>query len=93
MIAPLNAIMLGGLKVELDPGNLQAFLWVASVYANASIEYNTTFCDGLIRAILQKIVTVGTVTSLPPQITDVLVKLSLLCPFRKLQASLAGRTR
>lgn len=59
MIAPLNAIMLGGLKVELDPGNLQAFLWVASVYANASIEYNTTFCDGLIRSILQKIVTVG----------------------------------
>ena len=65
MIAPLNAIMLGGLKVELDPGNLQAFLWVASVYANASIEYNTTFCDGLIRSILQKIVTVGTVISSP----------------------------
>jgi hypothetical protein len=59
MIVPLNAIMLGGVKVESDPGNLQTFLWVASVYANATIDYNTSFCDGFIRAILQKIVTVG----------------------------------
>lgn len=60
MITLLNTILLGGLKAELDPANMQAILWTASVYANATIEYNTTFCNDLIRAILQKIVTVGT---------------------------------
>lgn len=60
MIQPLNSILLNGLKAELDPANLQSILWTSSVYANATIEYNTNFCEELIRAILQKIVTVGT---------------------------------
>jgi len=59
MTASLNSILLDGLKCEVDSNNLQALLWTASVYAHASIDHNASFCNDLIRFILQRMLLIG----------------------------------
>jgi len=98
MTASLNSILLDGLKCEVDSNNLQALLWTASVYAHASIDHNASFCNDLIRFILQRMLLIGAhygpfFSNLQGQEHDSMKNsayLLILLSLRRLQASRAG---